>query len=395
MMHSPAQPLVRIAVVSDIHAFTTRERATDSVVDYTNSHRDIKNPLSDLIDSVGELQLKADVLVCPGDICNKADAGGLERAWADLQHLQRALGASNLVATCGNHDLDSRHLQDETDPDPKGAMLALSPSFPFNSAELTNQFWARNYAVVRLPSGIVMVTLNTSAYHGGKETEILHGRISKRTIAALAQELSAFRSAPAYVLICHHHPLPLSMSRVNDGEFIREGQQLLDALTSATCSSWLVVHGHRHHPRLLHGAAGSNYVPFIFGAGSLGARSPGITNQFHLLSLFCSTDNQFASINGTVETWSWTDSTRWAIMSGIGGLPPHCGFGYRGQIPTLAQQIATLVGDTFLSIDAIKESLPAVDFLTPESLTALEAELEKLGLHIMRGRHHQILQIGK
>lgn len=394
-MHSPGQPIVRIAVVSDIHAFTTRERATDSVVDYTNSHRDIKNPLSDLVEHADELQLKADVLVCPGDICNKADAGGLERAWTDLHRLQVALGASDLIATCGNHDLDSRYLQDETDPDPKGAMLALSPSFPFNSPELTNTFWARNYAVVRLPSGIVMVTLNTSAYHGGKETEILHGRVSKRTIAGLAEELSGFKEAPAHVLICHHHPLPLSMSHVNDGEFIREGQQLLDALTSTTGSSWLVVHGHRHRPRLLHGAAGSNYVPFIFGAGSLGARSPGVLNQFHLLNLFCSSDNEFASINGTVETWSWTDSTRWGIMSGNGGLPPHCGFGYRGQIPTLAQQIATLVGGTFSSIDAIKESFPALDFLTPDSITALEIELEKLGLNIMYGRQHQMLQIGK
>ncbi|MDB5813818.1 MAG: hypothetical protein JWN23_935 [Rhodocyclales bacterium] len=393
-MQIESDPIVRLAVVSDIHAYTSHERSTDSIVNYAGGPR-VSNPLSDLIECTDRLGLTADVLVCAGDICNKADVSGLEHAWADLHHLKRKLSASQIVATCGNHDLDSRHLGDETDPDPKGTMLSLVPSFPFDCADLTNKFWSRNYAIVVLPCGAVMVSLNTSAYHGGKQEEILHGRVSKRTIAALAQELACHKGAPAHILVCHHHPLPLSQAHTNDREFMREGQSLLDALVNATGSSWLIVHGHRHQPRLLSGATESNYVPFVFGAGSLGARMPGVSNQCHIVTIFRSSDSQFSSIVGAVETLTWTDSNGWQPATGSNGLPSLCGFGYRGQIPTLAREIATLVGNAFLPIHQIRKDFPSVNFLTPVAMEDLENELDLLGVAFMRDRQSQVVQIGK
>lgn len=397
MTTSVTNLLTSIAVLSDIHAFASSDRSAESAVDYIAGSR-ARNPLVELVESARDLGIRADTLVCAGDICNKADPTGLERAWADLHRLVAVIEAESLVPTCGNHDLDSRFLFNESDPDPKGAALSLVPSFPFASANLTDKYWARNYAILSLPSGVVMVVLNTSAYHGGKQEEIDHGRVCKRTINAIADELAVgYQGAAAYVLVCHHHPMPLSAKSASDMEYVRDGQPLLDVLTQTTRSSWLVVHGHRHHPKLMSGATPSNYVPFIFGAGSLGARTPGVTNQFHLISLFQSNDSEFSSVNGIVETWSWSDSTGWGLSSSSpsSGLPGRCGFGFRGQIPALAAKIAGVVGATFARIHDVRTNCPAIDFLTPDSLRDLIQELRAIGYQVLYDDKQQICQVGK
>src|SRR4051794_7768201 len=125
-------PLATLAVVSDLHAFANAKGSTDSVLDLSPNALNKANPLGDLIDTVKAKRLRADALLCAGDICNKADAGGLQNAWEKLHTLSVALEAEYLVPTCGNHDLDSRFLGESSDPDPKGALLALNPPFPFS-----------------------------------------------------------------------------------------------------------------------------------------------------------------------------------------------------------------------------------------------------------------------
>nr|WP_255429612.1 metallophosphoesterase [Ramlibacter albus] len=244
-----------MGVVSDLHAFSNAKGGSDSVLDLSPTALNQTNPLVDLIGSAS-LVGPVDVLLCAGDICNKADAGGLTQAWAKLQNLKAALSASMIIPTCGNHDLDSRFLGVADDPDPKGALLALQPPFPFADEIMSNKFWARNYAIVVLENGVVVVTLNTSAFHGGLQEEIDHGRVSYRTIEEVEAELASYAAAPAHVLLCHHHPLPLTgWGRKADSEFAKNGQVLFDALIRATGKSWLVIHGHRHVPRLIHGAS--------------------------------------------------------------------------------------------------------------------------------------------
>ncbi|WP_083854883.1 metallophosphoesterase family protein [Burkholderia sp. KJ006] len=389
-------PIIRLAIVSDLHAFASADKARNSVVDLSGSTPGRSNPLSDLIAAASKLNLSADVLVCAGDICNMADFAGLERAWDQLQRLRDALQASDIVVTCGNHDLDSRYLSDQTDPDPKGALLTLVPPFPFADEQLNDRFWARNYAITTLPSGVVMVSLNTSAFHGGAQNEIEHGRVSQRTINCMVRDLEATRNAPAHILVCHHHPMPLTgWDDKPDGEAMLRGQVLLDALTKATGSSWLVIHGHRHHPRLIQGATSSNEVPFVFGAASLGARLTGIPNQFHIMEVRSCQEADHAPLVGTVRTWSWTDSTNWTVARSSSGLPPLCGFGYRGQIKPLALKIENIVGSTFRNWKDIQSQVPSVNFLMPDSMRQLNEQLLELGLEILENRNGEPAQIGR
>lgn len=389
-------PLVRLAVISDLHAFASPEKSKDSVMDLTGSNNNVANPLIDLIDAVTERGLTADVLVCAGDICNQADLPGLQRAWEKIHVLSHALRASQTISTCGNHDLDSRYLSKESDPDPKGFLLSLNPPFPFEDEPLNDRYWARNYAMATLSNGVVIVSLNSSAFHGGKPEEIDHGRVSRRTIDALCAELRGKRTASAHILLCHHHPAPQSgwQGRA-DIEYIANGPVLLDELTKATDSSWLVIHGHRHVPRLIHGASPSNRVPFIFGAGSLGARIPGVANQFHMVDIHQSAASDHTSIVGAVRTWSWTDSAKWTSSTGPAGLPAACGFGYQGQTKALASQIDALVGQSFAPWTQVRSSVPSVDLLLPDSLSQLVRDLESLGIQINYAKDGQPSQVGR
>jgi 3',5'-cyclic AMP phosphodiesterase CpdA len=389
--------IIKFLIVSDIHAFGAKENSSGSVLDYSPAVSSSPNPLRDLIRQVQSTGMKADVLICAGDISNRADAAGLREAWKDLQELAKALGNAELIATNGNHDLDSRFLSNEIDPDPKGTLLSLDPPFPFSDKTLNNQYWARNFALVPHPSGVMMAVLNTCAYHGGLQSEINHGRVSKRTITELCEALEVTKGYKAHVLVCHHHPLPLNgWAGAADMEYIRNGQELLDGILKATSTSWLVVHGHRHTPRLVHGASDNNDVPFVFGAGSLGARLTGVANQFHMITLHVPPENDHASISGVVETWFWSDSTGWKLNTGTSRLPAECGFGYRGQVKRLVAKISEICNlRTYLTWNEVQELHPGVRFLMPDSLREFENELEVAGLAVMRDRQGRIAQVGK
>ncbi|MFC0350655.1 metallophosphoesterase family protein [Undibacterium danionis] len=388
--------LIKFLVVSDIHAFVDKKKNDGSLLDYSGDSRTSTNPLKDLIKVASAQSIKVDALVCAGDICNKADPAGLAAAWSDLHCLASTLGNATLLATNGNHDLDSRHLTEDVDPDPKGALLALEPPFPFEDIALSNQYWARNFVFVPQKEDVLTVILNTSAYHGGQQNEIDHGRVSKKTIQSLCESLKRERKYRAYVLICHHHPIPQDgWGGRTDGEFILNGTELLNSIVSATGSSWLVVHGHRHQPKLVHGTSVNNDVPFVLGVGSLGARITGVSNQFHIVTLYESNESTFASISGVVETWSWSDVDGWEQESRSKGLPTECGFGYLGRVPQLAMLIRDLLNNhkqPFMEWTQVAQHHPEVKFLLPETLKSFERELDTFGLKLMqhRGRIYQV-----
>ena len=184
---------IKIAVLSDLHAFQKSRSSKDSsrepLVSYLPAHPEPSDPkpFEDLNNLISRDSLVADLVVCPGDICDRGDIGGFGYAWDQLHLLKQKLRAGHLIATCGNHDLDSRYASTGSvdDPDPKGNLLQASPPFPFGDTAETNQYWARNFALLRPAEDVRLLVLNTSAYHGGKESELEHGRISNRTIEAI------------------------------------------------------------------------------------------------------------------------------------------------------------------------------------------------------------------
>jgi hypothetical protein len=375
-----------IAVISDLHAFVDTKNSSNSSMQFGTPALERRNPLLNLIEYVKGNDITADILVCPGDICNLADLKGFVTAWSKIQDLKAALNSRYLVSTCGNHDLNSRYLKDrgEDDPDPKGALLCLSPGFPFDDPATNNQYWAQNFAVLEFSPDCCAVVLNTSAYHGGQEDEIEHGRVSRRTIDAIVREISNHKDKRTFLLICHHHLMPMTSLVGTDYQYVRNGTELLDQLERLTRKSWLIIHGHRHHPRLIYGQASTSCAPIIFGSSSLGARLTGVPNQFHLISFEESNQSDHSSIVGTVRTWSWTETTEWmqAGRANI-GMPTVCGFGYKGQIGHLADEILKIVGPHYITWSEALGKLPSLNYLTPENLVQLldELALRKIAVH--------------
>jgi 3',5'-cyclic AMP phosphodiesterase CpdA len=383
---------LRIAVISDLHAHQKDRpsidpgHAADTNVSYlpANPGPGDPNPFGDLQQLISSSGIKADILICPGDICDKGDIAGFTYAWKQLHILRGRIGASELIATCGNHDLDSRYSTppSDDDPDPKGNLLQAEPPFPFGDIPETDQFWARNFATIRVNSEVRVISLNTSAYHGGKKGELEYGRVSHRTIKALVKTIEEDpQNASLNILLCHHHLQPLHSwgNTIDDLQHVRKGTDLVTALTKATGSAWLVIHGHRHIPNISH----STSPPVaMLGAGSFSRIGDTFTNQFHIIDVEVDPLSTTMPLCGEIRSWNWSRSNGWAVyLDPTKGLPPQCGFGYPGAVQGLVPKILNALGvEPFLYWDTMLQAVPELRYLTPDQWKGLSKEFLSKGL---------------
>lgn len=383
---------LRIAVISDLHAHLKDRPSIDpgdakgQDISYlpANPGPSDPNPFGDLQKLINVTKIQADILICPGDICDKGDISGFSYAWEQLHILKNRIGASELIATCGNHDLDSRYstAPSDDDPDPKGNLLEATPSFPFGDKPETDQFWARNFATIRVNPEVRVISLNTSAYHGGKKGELEYGRVSTRTIAALVKTIEAdTQKASLNILLCHHHLKPLNSwgNNVDDLQYVRKGADLISALTKATDSAWLMIHGHRHVPNISH----STSPPVaIMGAGSFSRIGDTFTNQFHIINVEVEPLSTTMPLCGEIHSWNWSRTNGWAVyLDPTKGLPPQCGFGYPGATQGLIPKILAALGsEPFLHWDTVLQTVPEIRYLTPDQWSGLSKAIQSNGL---------------
>lgn len=156
--------VLRIAVLSDLHVFdgsSDQERAPSYVgTADPSAGGPEKYPFPGLKKLIETEGLNADLLICPGDMTNQAHAAALHYAWARLHDLKNWLGAAALLATNGNHDIDSRF--GDSDFDPKGAIQSLSPLFPGLPENECDRYWSRNFVVFNHGDARI-VLLNSAA----------------------------------------------------------------------------------------------------------------------------------------------------------------------------------------------------------------------------------------
>ena len=392
---------VRLALLSDLHAYHPPQgygKAGPSYLPANPSGSD-PDPFRNLNELIEREKLRADIVLCAGDICDRADFRGFQYAWIKLNELKSKIGAQALIATCGNHDLNSRLIEAEEDPDPKGALQTATPEFPFEERSLSDHFWARNFTIVTPMPEITVVVLNTSAYHGSESDEINHGRVSQRTIAAIERELRNFpKVADINILLCHHHVRQLKglWGTIPDTDFMMKGSELLNMLTRCTASPWLVLHGHRHVPNLEH-SIDPSFV--IVGASSFSKQIQGRLNQFHMLDV----DVDYGvpqPLRGTITTWSWNATGRWqqqSISNDDEGFPPNCGFGSVFAPRTLATEIENAFeqDQDYIQWQDLVKRIPDLEFMTPDNFRLLEEVLQQHGINLQRDRMGRVSQVGR
>jgi len=375
--------LIRVAVLSDIHAAIPGDKGlVDSYASTAPSadsiYRDAILSLEKFIESSG---VRADYLVCCGDMANKANPTAMNYIWKKYNEIAKQLGAVP-VTTVGNHDIDSRYT--ESDFDARGVLRRLHPSYPLLDPTKTHEYWSRNFVVLNYARARFIV-LNSCAYHGvnpdPKAPEYAHGRISVSTLDDLKTTIN-HESGHCIVnaLICHHHPHKHQDVDDDDYSSMQGGEKLIDLLAESTLGTWMVIHGHRHHPRLVY-AAGAGRAPIIFGAGSLSAKLNGALaararNQFYIVE-FDGSKSDSLDIAGQVRAWDYALGSGWVPAKKNSGLPSRSGFGYRLQVRPDALRVANAVRnlDGIAKWENLLHAVPELAFTLPADLQSLEREL--------------------
>ena len=390
--------MLEIAVISDIHAYSKShleegERRPSFVELSDPSDSRTSTPFAALKALVEEQELTADLLVCGGDLGDKAHPDAISYAWANIKKLQTELKAPELLVATGNHDMDSRF--EYNDHDAKSTLQGL-PDYPFSDDALNNEYWARN-VVVGVGPGYRWVVLNSSAHHGYND-EWKHGRVSKRTREYLERRLQETGPHAINILVTHHHVYKLDGIGLEDYSEMTDASALLGLLTSGGYGRWLIIHGHQHGPAISY-ANGSKGAPVVFSAGSFSAvlwdeRSTLAQNQFYMLQI--PDIAQGYPVQGTFRAWDWISDQGFRPAKERSGLPGFGGFGGMlngSQLADAVQSLYATEGLPFLPFSAVVSSVPDLQFAMPDDYKDFVKDLDtRFGISVLdiQGRPSQI-----
>ncbi len=381
--------MLTIAVLSDIHAYSKplETRPSHLPVDAPED-RPRQHPFVSLTSLISDRKLSADVVLCCGDMGDKGDPDGIRFTWGWVNRLATVLAPKYVIGTAGNHDVDSRGLF--TPDDAMATLRGLVPRFPIPSDDsLCDSYWARGFAVIAEPDYRV-VLLNSSAHHVDA-AEAEKGKVSEQLLADLEVALTATGSRPINVLACHHHPFRHGDIDHADYSAMEGAPELLNLLGSGRFGHWLIIHGHKHHPRLRY-ASGTGAAPVILSAGSLSAElylelQTRARNQFYIVELDAGVASQLGlGLAGRVQAWDWVAAKGWDMAARRSGLPARGGFGYRSAGDVIAADIAGLVAASqtgYMTWQEVMAQRPRLDYLLPEDTDSLCDSLQTRGFKVL------------
>lgn len=395
--------VLRLAIVSDLHyrdhgdGKECRPAASAQGVEY--------DPIAALIEHVknspGDAQWRADYLLCPGDIPDRADENAFRIGWERLRALMGALGARHLIAATGNHEVISRADDKlhglagnaELSLDPLGYLQSYEdyPSSVWNGLDRRWVYWGRGYEFIE-DGNLLLLLINSSHFHPTtRENEFERGRIGDVGIRELRVEIArkiAETKAGAFVVLLHHHPishesLDFSLGRIE----MFNGSKLVEVLSESGVS-WLIVHGHKHHGRLVM-TQGDGCQSVVLAAGSSGAMLSGGQGmrtrlQAYLVEMDLADPKGSPRLQGRVHALSWIDNAWAPATDHSHGIPDGCGFA----IPMVNAAEAARASGAYLSDNALEflswieltKAVPQLANLMPGQLKYLRSELDRIGI---------------
>ena len=391
-----AKKQLRVAVIGDPHFYregsTSRSGVSHIQLNETGNFINTQpqqNPWTGLCELVDEQEIRADVLLCVGDITFGAEKVGLVKAWAELQMLAIKMGAGLIASATGNHDVSSRSIAEKVGKNPSVEMSTafglfeqlklLSPSYPAltikngvveDNSLLRTKYFGDSFVLVEGENYRVVI-LNSCCEHSADAFQQERGSFPKSAEIALCEELKKATEDKINILVCHHSPEPHSEHNLGGHDFIENGEALLQCLEQH--ANWFIVHGHKHHGRLGY-AKGAISSPIVFSTASLGIKldsaKDGMRNQFYCVDIY---QKKFGSLYGQVSAWDWNMGMGWRRATrNTGGIYDGCGFGNRTQLDDLVENIAELVP---CSWSEALEKISTLNFLTPNDMLILEKRL--------------------
>ena len=245
-----------VAVLSDPHFFLKDEKTAEA-----HSHLPVdghgqlapqsrginKNPIDDLKALIAEQALRADVLLCPGDITTRADSTALNAGWRNLVDLSHDLDAALFCAATGNHDVDSRSQKKQVDLNPiRQLSLAvgpieslklLSPLYPvvrrddacadIDRRSTQSKYFGESFVLLDHDPRFRVLSFNSCADHGHDPHEYERGTAPDSALRWIKEDVSTLNEQKINLLLAHH---PLLSQSTHDGDkysFQAGGDQLL------------------------------------------------------------------------------------------------------------------------------------------------------------------------
>ncbi|MEI3800524.1 MULTISPECIES: metallophosphoesterase family protein [unclassified Chitinophaga] len=346
-----------IAIASDLHCrYGDGKEGADVNTWLTSDLMEVpveRNPVAALKRTILKESLVADLLICPGDITDKTDKQGLISGWRYLEDIKSALSASELVATVGNHDVDSRKKLSE---DPTNYLKRFSLKFPTSYEIQNTMFWSEHFCILELDLYDLLV-INSSFNHID-EKSCYKSLIQASTLEKIEGLIEPIKNnGKVKICITHHHPIKHSNVDYEDGDSIERGDELIELLIKNNFT--IHIHGHKHDPRL---TLINDFPVFASGSFSSLMNLTDLTaqNVFHLIEI------EYATKKGKIRSWIYSRKEGWHQRMDT-YFPCNTGFGAKITIDEIADLCLAVVnkGADTVAFSEVVNQIPEIIYLTP------------------------------
>ena len=329
------------------------------------------HPVEALLLRIGQEELRADALLCMGDMADQVCEEGMSQAWCHLKEIGAALGTTNVFPTLGNHDVDSRNIAGDN---PFDLAKNLAPDFPSADAALVRQYWADGFMLHRLDTNGLIIAVNTTADHNSHDSA-LRGTITDDKIRGIASGIDGIigenGDMPLRVAFMHHHPVLHSRVGYSSADVMANGDLLVRELAQRNVQ--LIVHGHRHEPRLRRERVdGLDTIIFAIGAFAKVLEEVGTTtrNLCHHITL----TTVDSDVGFRLRSWEFNHGDGWNATSYPSStLPAECSFSLHPPTVDAGAIVAFLEEQDSRVVLArnVIEAFPDIPRMLPEEVRAI------------------------
>lgn len=350
---------MKVAIISDLHCkHRSSEGATQSTLLYSDDidGSPLTNPIKALKKLLIDKEIKCDLVLCPGDIADKADPQGLSTGWTYLENIQTTTGSSLLLATVGNHDVNVKCADGE---DPSGSLKNFEQNYPVPDKDgIRTKYWQDDFCLVKHDKTLILVFNSCHSHRNSASSRTSHITIDQLDKIKSALNEINVDEFDYKIALCHHHPINHGNLSNPDVDLISNGDDFIKLLESYRFQ--VVIHGHKHEPKLSYKDSVA-----IFCAGSLSSTQNvydlRIENTFHIMEILP------GKAMGTIETWVLIPRKGWIQKTGT-YFPTFTGFGTRVDTKELALKSVNWLkdqGQELALFDTLRMQIPELDYLTP------------------------------
>jgi 3',5'-cyclic AMP phosphodiesterase CpdA len=334
---------LRIALISDLHV-GAENRGMD-MCPHPLLPDEVSGRCPDYVATIeqqaSEFKEKGDIdmLCVTGDISNRAHAEEFKLADRAIERVANALSIpkTSVYFVPGNHDIYWPVM--ELNPHDFWAPYRYAPllqnGLTFQRRISESQFGAIDcepYFIAWKNEKSIVLGINSAAFDG--PTAATHsGVIRQETIHAIDTFLKELPVDFSQTRVCllHHHPIQYSEKIPNsvDLSIAVNSENLINVLNKHSFD--LILHGHKHQPRLKTHLI-NNCHPFVsLCAGSFSSilhplHFDGSSNLFHIMNID-GRDQSSKGIQGTLQSWTYTTEGIWKPSHENRGIPAVEAFG--------------------------------------------------------------------